>query len=136
MVSAKDIGFSGLYGNVCANLAIMKSDLLIVLGSRLAKRQIGIQNKYAINAKVIHIDVNPEELNRVLKADIALCGDVKQFLVKLNSYIIENKVDFHYDKWVDYLCCEREKHYNDVEFNDSNVVNFKIIIFFFVFVPF
>jgi acetolactate synthase-1/2/3 large subunit len=76
-------GFSGLYGNSHSNLAILNSDLLIVLGSRLGQQQVGKdRNKYT-KAKIVHVDVDKGELNRVLDEELSIHCDLRTFLGNL-----------------------------------------------------
>ncbi len=71
------IGFLGSYGNQWANIAILCCDLLIVLGSRLDERQMGYnKSQFAPNAKIIQIDVDPNELGR--KTDNVLSIQAKK----------------------------------------------------------
>ena len=74
-------GFIGSYGNRYANIALAKSDFLLVLGSRLDERQTGSQKHlFARDAKIIHVDVDPHVLDQNVKADIGICCDLNYFL--------------------------------------------------------
>lgn len=86
-----DAGFSGNYGLPGANKTLYHSDLILALGTRFAKRQIGKSFKdYAPAAKIIHIDIDPAELGHVVRPDFAICGDVKDFLKELNSVAVKS----------------------------------------------
>lgn len=74
------IGFSGLYGNTYTNLAVYHADVLIVLGARLGQHQVGKAKETYTKAKVIHIDIDPTELNRAFGEDVSICADIKTFL--------------------------------------------------------
>jgi acetolactate synthase-1/2/3 large subunit len=78
------IGFTGLYGNTHSNLAAYNADLLIVLGARLGLHQVGRLKNYYTKAKVIHVDIDPTELNRAFTEDLSIESDVKIFLETLN----------------------------------------------------
>lgn len=81
------VGMLGTYGNRYANLTVANADLLLVLGSRLDTRQTGTKPKtFAREAKIIHVDIDPHELNNKIKADVAINSDVKDFLIVLNEY--------------------------------------------------
>ena len=81
------VGMLGSYGNRYANLTVANADLLLVLGSRLDTRQTGTRPKtFAREAKIIHIDIDPHELNHKIKADIAINSDAKNFLIVLNKH--------------------------------------------------
>lgn len=80
------VGFIGVYGNREANLAIYKSDLLIVLGSRLDGRQTGgIISDFAPNAKIVHVDIDAQEINREVLADYSVQSDCAQFIHLINE---------------------------------------------------
>jgi acetolactate synthase-1/2/3 large subunit len=72
--------FAGLHGNTFANLAVQNADLLIVLGARLGQRQVGKTPQNYTTAKVIHIDADCNELNRVMSENISIQADLKVFL--------------------------------------------------------
>ena len=82
------LGFFGSYGNRWANEALAKSDLLIVLGSRLDIRQIGSDiPKFQKNKTIVRVDIDPEELNGRIVSDIEFQMGVKDFLIKAQSEI-------------------------------------------------
>ena len=85
-------GFIGSYGNRYANLAVAYSDLLIVLGSRLDERQTGDDRaSFAKHAKIIHVDIDPTELNHNIKSDLPIQCDLAYFLhaVTTNTYFTQ-----------------------------------------------
>lgn len=96
------IGFIGSYGNRYANLAIKESDLLLVLGSRLDARQTGdFPDVFAKDAKIIHVDIDSEELGHNLAADVAVnccCLDFSEHLLDISE-------DYKTDNsgWIDHL---------------------------------
>ena len=74
-------GFIGSYGNRYANFAVANSDLLLVLGSRLDERQTGPDKTlFARKARIIHVDVDSDELNHNICEAISVCCDVESFL--------------------------------------------------------
>ncbi|VVB93005.1 3D-(3,5/4)-trihydroxycyclohexane-1,2-dione hydrolase [uncultured archaeon] len=79
-------GMIGAYGNRYSNLAVANSDLLIVLGSRLDMRQTGTRPEtFAVSAKIIHIDIDENELNSKVKSFLSIKSDLKQFLSDSNK---------------------------------------------------
>ncbi|MFH0738941.1 MAG: thiamine pyrophosphate-binding protein [Candidatus Omnitrophota bacterium] len=79
-------GMLGTYGNRYANLTIANSDLILALGTRFDTRQTGTNPKtFARGAKIIHVDIDKNELNNKIKADLAVKSDIKVFLVALNK---------------------------------------------------
>lgn len=79
-------GMLGTYGNRYANLTVANSDLILALGTRLDTRQTGTNPKtFARGAKIIHVDIDKNELNNKIKADVTIKADIKVFLTALNK---------------------------------------------------
>ena len=74
------LGMMGMHGEAWVNEAIQKADLLIACGMRFDDRVTGTLTSYAPNAKKIHIEIDPAEINKNVKVDVALIGDLKQIL--------------------------------------------------------
>lgn len=79
------LGMLGMHGTQAANLAVQQSDLLVCLGARFDDRVTGNLSKFAPHAKVIHIDIDPAEINKVRFADCAFLGDMKQILPAIST---------------------------------------------------
>jgi len=77
------LGMPGMHGTVAAVTALQKADLLITLGARFDDRVTGKLSTFAINAKVIHCDVDPAEIHKNRFADVPVIGDVKHTLQAL-----------------------------------------------------
>lgn len=77
------LGMLGMHGTKAANLAVQACDLLIAVGARFDDRVTGKLNTFAPNAKVIHIDIDHAELDKLRQSHIALCGDAKALLPQL-----------------------------------------------------
>ncbi len=104
------IGFSGLYGNTAANLAILNSDVLLILGARLSQRQIGKEPwKYTKAKKIIHVDIDANELNRVLQSHICLKQDLKSFLIGMNNSLSSLDSSM-YRLWIKKVASWKEKY--------------------------
>lgn len=88
------IGFSGMHGKYWTNIAIHDCDLLIILGSRLSDRQTGVTSKYAPNAKIIHIDIDPVSLNKNITANTLLLGNIKEIL----ALMLKKSALIHYSE--------------------------------------
>ena len=85
------VGMIGTYGNRYANLAIANSDLVLALGTRLDTRQTGTRPEtFARCAKIVHVDIDPFELNNKIKAFSSINSDLKDFLARLNDLEIGN----------------------------------------------
>ena len=74
------IGMLGMHGTYEANLAMHDSDLIIAVGSRFDDRVTGNLSKFSPYAKKIHIDIDPSSINKNVKVDIALIGDVEKII--------------------------------------------------------
>jgi len=74
------LGMMGMHGESWVNNAIQQSDLLLAFGMRFDDRVTGNLATYAPNAKKIHIEIDPSEINKNVKVDVALIGDLKQVL--------------------------------------------------------
>lgn len=77
------LGMVGMHGTKYANYAISESDLIIAIGVRFDDRVTGRVDKFASKAKIIHIDIDPAEINKNIKVDIPIVGDAKTILNKL-----------------------------------------------------
>ena len=77
------LGMPGMHGTVAAVTALQKSDLLITLGARFDDRVTGKLSTFAVNAKVIHADVDPAEIGKNRYADVAVLGDLKNTISAL-----------------------------------------------------
>ena len=76
-------GMIGMHGTYAANTACDKSDLLIAIGCRFSDRVIGDPKKFAANSTILQIDIDPAEVNKMIDADNALIGDMKDILTRL-----------------------------------------------------
>ena len=77
------LGMVGMHGTRYANYAVMESDLIIAIGARFDDRVTGKIASFALNAKIIHIDIDPAEIGKNVRVDIPIVGDVKRVLQKL-----------------------------------------------------
>ena len=78
-----NMGMMGMHGESWVNDAIQNADLLIACGMRFDDRVIGTPSTYAIDAKKIHIEIDPAEINKNIKVDVALVGDLREVLEQL-----------------------------------------------------
>ena len=117
------VGFIGHYGNRYANFALANCDVLIVLGSRLDERQIaGDKSRFAPNAKVVRVDIDPVELGRNIQEHISIYSSVENFL---NSALVEEYPAHHYEKWHEVIS-EWKRCYpsHDMTLDEVNANNF------------
>ncbi len=83
----------GMHGTYASNLGITNSDLVIALGARFSDRVLGDPKTFAQNSKILHIDIDPAEINKNVETDECVIGDVKNILTKLLPLINEKKRD-------------------------------------------
>ena len=88
--SPRYTGMIGMHGTKTSNLGVSQCDLLIALGARFSDRVIGNPKKFAENAKIVHIDIDAAEINKNIRVDASLTGDLKLVLTELNK-LIEKK---------------------------------------------
>ena len=81
------LGMLGMHGTAYANHAVNNCDLLIAIGARFDDRVTGKVDRFALGARVIHIDVDPAEIGKVRVADVPIVGDVKTVLVELLKHV-------------------------------------------------
>jgi len=83
------LGMCGMHGTYTANMAIQESDLLISIGARFDDRVTGRLDKFAPNAKIVHIDIDPAEIGKNIKTEVPIVGDAKEALKLLLQEGIE-----------------------------------------------
>ena len=103
-------GMLGMHGNLGPNVKTNECDLLIAVGMRFDDRVTGRLDAYAKQAKVIHLDIDPAEINKNVHADVAVLGDCKDTLARLTAAIEERK----HTEWIDSFAPYEEKEYNEV----------------------
>lgn len=77
------VGMMGMHGAAACNFAIQEADLLIALGMRFDDRVTGNLKTYSPNSKKIHVDIDPSEINKNVKVDVGIAGDVRAVLKQL-----------------------------------------------------
>lgn len=90
------VGFLGMHGNYGPNLNTNECDVLIGIGMRFDDRVTGNVNRYAKQAKIIHIDIDKAEINKVVNTDVAIHADAKDALKALTDYCNPSK----HEDWV------------------------------------
>lgn len=90
----------GMHGSAYANYAVTDSDLLIAVGARFDDRVTGHIARFAPNAKIIHIDIDPAEIGKNVRVDVPIVGDIKEVLKKL---IEEVKPKDNHKAWLDQI---------------------------------
>lgn len=102
-------GMLGMHGNLGPNINTNKCDVLIAVGMRFDDRVTGNLETYAKQAKVIHFDIDPAEIDKNVKTDVAVLGDCKQTLAAVTALLKENKHTEWIDSFKEYEQVEEEK---------------------------
>jgi acetolactate synthase-1/2/3 large subunit len=111
-----NVGMLGMHGNYGPNLLTNECDVLIAVGMRFDDRVTGRLDKYAKQAKVIHLDIDPAEIDKNVKATVGVWGDCKETLPLLTK-LVETKV---YPQWLEkFRACDREEE-KEVVFEELN----------------
>lgn len=90
------LGMLGTYGNLAANNAVQDCDCLLALGMRFDDRVINVPDKFAPNATIIHVDIDPAEIGKNIPADIPIVGDVKNVLLDLREGLQKETIAANY----------------------------------------
>jgi acetolactate synthase-1/2/3 large subunit len=94
-----NLGMMGMHGEAWVNHTIQEADLLLAFGMRFDDRVTGNLKTYAPNAKKIHVEIDPAEINKNVKVDVALVGDLREVLHELLPHV--TSVDR--SEWLDYI---------------------------------
>jgi acetolactate synthase I/II/III large subunit len=94
-----NLGMMGMHGEAWVNHTIQDADLLLALGMRFDDRVTGNLKTYAPNAKKIHVEIDPAEINKNVKVDVALVGDLREVLHELIPHV--ESIDR--TEWLDYI---------------------------------
>lgn len=118
--SPRYTGMMGMHGTKTSSLALTECDLLIVLGSRFSDRVTCNAKSFraAAGAKILHIDIDPAEINKNIEADYKVCGNLKLVLKKLNKLL----TPVRHTEWLEkifawkkaYPLCQASEDENDV----------------------
>ena len=113
-----NVGMLGMHGNYAPNVLTNECDVLIAIGMRFDDRVTGDVNRYAKQAKIIHFEIDPAEVNKNIKVDIAVLGDAKKSLNEILK-ITNNKT---HKKWLNEFKKLYKIEYEKVIHNDLNPV--------------
>jgi acetolactate synthase-1/2/3 large subunit len=87
------LGMTGMHGRYAASMALAECDLLIALGTRFSDRSTGNKKKFGKNCKILQIDIDRAEINKNIRADCYVVGDLKKTLVRLTESRELSKID-------------------------------------------
>ena len=104
--SERYTGMLGMHGTKTSNFGVMECDLLIVLGARFSDRVTGDTSKFASNARILQIDIDPAEINKNIKVDMSIVGDIKVVLEAINAKLDKE----NHKEWMNHIY-EMKKEY-------------------------
>ncbi|MGB1930736.1 MAG: biosynthetic-type acetolactate synthase large subunit [Mariniblastus sp.] len=108
-----NVGMLGMHGNYGPNVMINECDVMIAIGMRFDDRVTGNLDKFAKQAKVIHIEIDRAEIDKNVKTDVALVGDAKEVLNLLTPLVNENSHDAWHQKFKECDAMEFDKVIKD-----------------------
>lgn len=111
-----NVGMVGMHGNYGPNVLTNECDVLIAIGMRFDDRVTGRLDSYAKQAKVIHLEIDPAEVNKNVTADVAVLGDVKQTLPMLTQKVASKP----YTEWFEKFKAHDKIEFDQVINNDLN----------------
>jgi len=97
-----NVGMLGMHGNYGPNVLTNEADVIIAIGMRFDDRVTGRLDKYAKQAKIVHLDIDPAEIDKNVKADVGVWGDCKETLPILTNLVKESKHEAWLAKFRDY----------------------------------
>ncbi|HJA29017.1 MAG TPA: biosynthetic-type acetolactate synthase large subunit [Candidatus Olsenella pullicola] len=104
-----NLGPVGMHGSKYANMAVTESDLIIACGARFSDRVTGKVDEFAPNAKIIHIDIDPAEIGKIVNPNVPIVGDVKVVLAAINERLEKMGATPICEKWRDEVFSWRER---------------------------
>lgn len=107
-------GMVGLHGNLAPNKMTNECDVLLAVGMRFADRVTGNINKYARQANIIHIEIDPSEIDKVVTTSVAIVSDAKSALQKLAPKIQQSS----HQQWIDKMYTYQQREQETVIAND------------------
>ncbi len=100
-------GLVGMHGTKVSNMCVSACDLLVVIGARFSDRVVSKASSFAKNAKILHIDVDPAEIDKNIKTYCHVVGDVKVVLSELNKRIAE---PMNHEKWIEQVSDYKKRY--------------------------
>ncbi len=97
------LGMGGMHGEACTNKALQETDLIIALGTRFDDRLTGKASTFAPHARIIHVDIDPAEINKNVQADLPVIGDARKVLQALNPMVEPSS----HPAWIEQIDCWR-----------------------------
>lgn len=99
-------GMIGMHGTKTSNLGVSECDLLVALGARFSDRVVGNASMFASGAKILHIDIDAAEINKNIRTDASIVGDLKEILTLINKELSQ----MEHKKWNEHIKELKEKY--------------------------
>ncbi len=112
-----NVGMLGMHGNYGPNIQTANCDVLIAIGMRFDDRVTGNISKFATQAKVIHIEIDPAEIDKNITADVGICSDAGMVLTKLIDRVNEN----NHQEWINEFHSLHETEKEKVIVNSTTI---------------
>lgn len=103
------VGIPGMHGNYSVNIKMNECDVMIAIGMRFDDRVTGDVTKFAKQAKIIHIEIDPVEIDKVVKTSVGICADANEALTAILPLVTDNKHDAWIQSFKDLDKLEQEK---------------------------
>lgn len=114
------LGMIGMHGNYSSNMAMSEADLIISLGARFDDRVTGKLSEFAKYAQIIHVDIDPANIGKLVDVDFPIVGDISEVLHKMIPLLVGTVNPDRYQAWREILARYNELH--PLSYNDSDEV--------------
>ena len=111
-----NLGLLGMHGGLVSNLAVDQADLVLAFGTRFDDRVASDTEKVARNAKVVHIDIDPSEVNKNVRVDYSLVGDAGDVIRAMLPFVEEKR----HEEWMNWINEKKKADYHPVD--DDRVI--------------
>jgi len=114
------LGMVGMHGTYAANMAMSECDVLVSFGARFDDRVTGKLEDFAVEAQIVHIDIDPSSIGKLVDVDFPIVGDVKTVLQDMLPIAKESIDSSRYEKWIKLIQKYQELH--PLTYEDSDTV--------------
>ncbi|WP_279176632.1 acetolactate synthase large subunit [Campylobacter insulaenigrae] len=116
-----NLKMAGMHGSYCANIALSECDLLIAVGARFDDRITGKTSEFAKHAKIVHIDIDPSSISKIIEAHFPIVGDIKSIIADILKELNKEHFDFKkHQEWLKTL--ENYQQLYPLTYEDSDEV--------------
>ncbi|VAY88073.1 Acetolactate synthase large subunit [hydrothermal vent metagenome] len=105
-----NMGMVGMHGTYAGNMALYESDLMVCIGARFDDRVTGKISEFGKFAKIVHIDIDPTSISKIIPADFVAIGDIKAILKELLPKLSDKINTSHYYKWREKLNAYKKQY--------------------------